>query len=181
MHAKTWMDVQVAALAAGALFAWSIVATDLYRFTLTGGDLTQFRGTALPNPLITPCFYGAIALTVALRWAIRLQRRGDDARGERQLAWLLLAGTLFTLGSLGYECSGLSGPRPAGSPSICTVGAMLNPLATPCFVGFLFYLAGLVLTLVVARAVRRDRHAAAAATGAGVAESAELPTHDRVA
>jgi hypothetical protein len=75
MRPRTWTDLQVAVLAAGALFAWSIVATDLYQFTLTGGDLTQFRDTALPNPLLTFPFYGAIVLTAALRWAVRLRRR----------------------------------------------------------------------------------------------------------
>jgi hypothetical protein len=168
MRPKTWMDMRVAVLAAGALFAWSIVATDLYQFTLTGGDLTQFGGTALPNPLVTACFYGAIGLTVALRWAIRLEPHGGDARGERHLAWLLLAGTVFALGNLGYECSWSRHP---GGPSPCTGGAIFNPLETPCFVGFLFYFAGFTITWVAARAARRS----------AAAPSPALPAHDRVA
>ena len=171
MRPKTWMAVRVAVLAAGALFAWSIVATDLYEFTLTGGDLTQFRGTALPNPLLTACFYGAIGLTVALRWAIRLEQHGGDARGERQLAWLLLAGTAFALGSLSYECYWSFTPRQPGGPSVCTGGAILDPLQTPCFVGSLFYFAGFILTAVAVRAARRR----------AAEQAPPLPAHDRVA
>ena len=180
MRPRTWMDMQVAVLAAGALFAWSIVATDLYRFTLTGGDLTQFRGTALPNPLLTACFYGALVLTVALRWAIRLQRRRDAVGGEYHLAWLLLAGTLFTLGSLAYQCSAWSGAHEPGGPAVCTGGALLDPLQTPCFVGFLFYLAGLLVTLIAGHSARRSR-ATAAADAARAAEPAALRARNRVA
>lgn len=176
MCPRTWRDLQVAVLAAGALFAWSIVATDLYRFTLTGGDLTQFADTALPNPLLTTCFYGAIGLTVALRWALRPDRQHAGPRGERRLAWLLLAGTVFALGSLGYECY-WSSARQLGGPGACTGGAMLNPLETPCLVGFLFYLAGLTVTLIVARAVRRR----APADGRAVGEPAASSAHHRVA
>ena len=180
MRPKTWMDVQIAVLAAGMLFAWSIVATDLYWFTLTGGELTQFAGTALPNPLITSCFYAAIVLTVALRWAIHLQRR-NDARRERHLAWLLLAGTLLALGSLGYECYWSFAPRPPGGASICTGGALFDPLETPCFVGLLFFVGGLASTLAVARSTRRHRVAVdAASAAAGSEEPVELPVHHRV-
>jgi hypothetical protein len=165
------MDVRVAVLAAGALFAWSMVATDLYQFTLTGGDLTQFRGTALPNPLVTACFYGAIGLTVALRWAIRLDPQGSDARGERRLAWLLLAGTVFTLGSLSYNCYwSFASPHPGG-PSLCAGGAIFDPLETPCFVGFWFWFAGLIITWVALRAARRR----------ALEQPPVLPAHDRVA
>ena len=76
-----WRGVQGAVLEVGALFAWGVVATHLYRFTLTGGDLTQFSGTPLPNPLLTPWFYAAVLLTVAVRWALHLARRRGEGRG----------------------------------------------------------------------------------------------------
>ena len=151
MRPRTWMDLQVTTLAAGTLFAWSVVATDLYWFTLTGGDLTQFRGTALPNPLTTTCFYAAVGFAVALRWGVRLQRTGD-ATGQRHLAWLLAAGTLVALGNVGYGCYALAVHGGAGHT--CTVAAMINPLDSPCFVGFLLYLGAMLGTLAVARALR---------------------------
>jgi hypothetical protein len=174
MQPRTRMDLQIAVLAAGTLFAWSIVTTDLYRFSLTGGDLTQFHGTALPNPLLTACFYGALVFTIALRWAVRLRQGGSDARGEMHLAWLALAGVLWTAGNLGYECYLFYTPLEAGARSVCSSSEIVSPFRTPCFVAFLIFLAAFLITVAVGRSLRR--RALTTTT-----RPRQLGAHDRIA
>jgi hypothetical protein len=174
MRSRTWIDLQVALLAAGTLFAGSVVATDLYRFTLTGGDLNQFGGTALPNPLTTACFYAAVVFAAALRWAVVLQRGAPDHTKQRRLAWLLAGGTVFALGNAGYACYASYATQAPGGAPFCSSMQLFSPLETPCFVGFVLYLAAFLGTVAVARSLRQQRRAAAPARP-------RLGLHDRVA
>ena len=172
MRPKAWTDLQIAVLAAGTLFAWTVVATDLYRFTLTGGDLNQFRGTALPNPVTTPCFYAALIFSVALRWAVKLQQTAADATKQHRLTWLLAGGAALALGHAGYVCYASYTPQASGGAHVCSLPQLLDPFETPCFVGFVLFLAALLTTLAAARGLRGQRPSAQ--------EPARL-RHDRVA
>jgi hypothetical protein len=58
----------------GAVIAWSTVALAFIRFYRAEGTLLKVTNCRFPNPITTPCFYGAIAFVVALLWAASLPR-----------------------------------------------------------------------------------------------------------
>ena len=59
-------------LVVGTVIAWSTVTLGFIRFYRAEGTILKFTNCALPNPLTTPCLYGAIAFLLALIWAAYL-------------------------------------------------------------------------------------------------------------
>ena len=152
---KRLLWLQTLLLAAGAAFAWTTVLGDVSRFVAAGGRLTQFRGCSVPNPLGTPCFYGAVLFVVALVWAIaQLQAVEPARRAQRQLAGMLGAGTLFAWGNFGWEMWRFW-HRAGGEFKSCSGTLAVHPIHTPCFTGAVLYLAALLAALLAARVLAR--------------------------
>jgi hypothetical protein len=74
-HFKSYLAASIAVLIAGALFAWTQVVTGFIGFYEYSGTLFKIKDCAIPNPVATPCFYGAIGFLAALGWAITLVRK----------------------------------------------------------------------------------------------------------
>ena len=157
---KRLLWLQTLVLTVGAVFAWTTVLGDVSRFVAAGGHLTQFRGCSVPNPLGTPCFYGAVLFVVALVWAMsQLQAAEPARRAQRQLVGMLVAGTLFAWGNFAWEMWRYW-HRAGGAFTSCSGTLAVHPIATPCFTGAVLYLAALVAALLAARAMARGRAAA---------------------
>ena len=152
---KFLLKVQVAVLALGTVFSWFTLFVDYRRFFAAGGRVLEVSGCAVANPLVTPCFYGALAFLAAFVWAVAVLRSAPAAMTQRQrgLNWLLTAGTVFAWGNFGYEVYRFSQPQPSASAFSCPRDEMLvNPLMTPCFYGAMIYLAALVVSMSILRA-----------------------------
>jgi hypothetical protein len=157
---KSLLKVQVAVLALGTAFSWFTLSIDYRRFFAAGGHVLELSGCAVANPLVTPCFYGAVAFLAAFLWAVAVLRSAPGVMTSRQrgLNGLLIAGTVFAWGNFAYEVYRFSQPQPAASAFSCPKGeAAVNPLMTPCFYGALIYLTALVVSLLILRA--RASHA----------------------
>lgn len=155
--AQTLLRVQVGVLAFGTAFSWITLVLDYRRFFASGGHVLEISGCAVANPIITPCFYGALAFLAAFVWATRILRSAPEAVSKRQrgLQWLLTAGTIFAWGNFAYEIYRFMQPQPAATAFSCPSGAAaVNPLMTPCFYGALIFLAALVVSLLILRARR---------------------------
>jgi hypothetical protein len=114
-------------------------------------------GCAVTNPIITPCFYGALAFLAAFVWALTILRSAPEAVLQRQrgLQLLLAAGTVFAWGNFTYEVYRFMQSKPAPSAFSCPAGEVaVNPLMTPCFYGALIFLTTLVVSILITRAHR---------------------------
>ncbi len=154
---RTLLKVQVAVLAIGTGFSWITLVFDYRRFFASGGHVLNLSGCAVTNPVITPCFYGALAFLAALVWAVAILRSTPEAvlKRQRGLQWLLAAGTLFAGGNFAYEVYRFMQPQPAASAFSCAAGEVaVNPLMTPCFYGALIFLTALVVSVLIVRAQR---------------------------
>jgi hypothetical protein len=153
---KRLVWLQTLVLAGGSVFAWTTVLRDVSRFTAAGGHLWRFRGCSVPNPLVTPCFYGAVLFVVALVWAIsQLQAVVPERRAQRQLVGMLGAGTLFAWGNFGHELWRYW--RSAnGEFTSCSGTLAVHPIHTPCFTGAVLYLTALILAVLAARRIGRS-------------------------
>jgi hypothetical protein len=152
---KVLLKAQVAVLALGTVLSWFTLLTDYRRFFAAGGHVFEVSGCAAANPLVTPCFYGALAFLAAFLWAVAVLRSAPETtmRHQRGLNWLLTAGTVFAWGNFGYEVYRFSQPQPSVSAFSCAKeAAVVNPLMTPCFYGAITYLAALVVSMFILRA-----------------------------
>ena len=154
---QTLLRVQVAVLVLGTGFSWVTLVFDYRRFFASGGHVLEVSGCAVANPVVTPCFYGAMAFLAALVWAVVIMRSAPEAVSKRQrgLQLLLAAGTVFAWGNFAYEVYRFLQSQPAASAFSCPAGAAaVNPLMTPCFYGALIFLMALVVSVMIIRAHR---------------------------
>lgn len=140
LYARRYLPHALSAtILGGVLFAWTTLYGQFERFLSVYGDLLRFRDCVIVNPIATPCFWGALAFLAAFAWSAALLARPSE-RQYRYLTHFLLFGVFFALAVLGYEAVEYYGFIDLGSASVsCAPGAM--PLQTPCFTGFLFFLA----------------------------------------
>jgi hypothetical protein len=154
---RALLKVQVAVLAIGTAFSWITLVFDYRRFFASGGHALNISGCAVTNPVIAPCFYGALAFLAAFAWALVILRSSPDAilKRQRGLQLLLVAGTVFAWGNFTYEVYRFLQPQPAASAFSCPAGEVaVNPLMTPCFYGALIFLTALVVSILIIRARR---------------------------
>jgi len=147
--------LQTLTLAGGSIFAWYTVFGDFSRFFSAGGRITQFSGCQFPNPLITPCFYGAIAFLIALGWSIFILQNPENKKriSQKRLNWLLLAGTLFAWSMVAKEFYKYFTPH-TGAYIGCSGLPTQNPVFTPCLTGASIYLISLILSIFILRKKR---------------------------
>lgn len=148
MTAKKY-GVQVGVLLVGTVFAWTTAVVDFTRFYQTEGTLFKINDCVYPNPVTTPCFYGAIAFVVALVWAISLLKKEGEVRvkSEKHLSWLLIAGTIFAWTSFGRLAYNFYTALP-GQGIGCSGVPTASPFLTPCFFGATLFLVALVISLI---------------------------------
>jgi hypothetical protein len=145
---KKFYIAQIALLAGGSLVAWKAVYDDFARFFDAGGNVLQVAGCTVPNPVTTPCFYGAFGFIGALIWAVIILKKSDMAmkvRQEKYLSWFLVGCTLFGW----FNFTKLYLDYMAGSQIGCSGAPMTIPFLTPCFFGSLFFLSALLSSWLI--------------------------------
>lgn len=150
--------LQTLILLGGVVFAWYTVFGDFHRFFGAGYTITQFKNCGTPNPLATPCFYGAIMFIVALAWSLIILIAADaskNVKSQKYLMWLLLAGTLFAWGNFAYQMYKYYAPH-IGPYIGCSGIPLKHPIYTPCFTGTMIYLAAFVVSLIFLKMMKRD-------------------------
>ena len=141
-------------LLAGSGIAWSTVILAFTRFYHNEGTLLKINDCIFPNPVTTPCFYGAIAFVICLIWAIMLFRRASLG-SYTKLMWLLFASTIFGWGNVAYEVYQFS-THPKGIVG-CTASVITNPFQSPCLYGSIMFLLSLVTTYIIVQKLKTNK------------------------
>lgn len=149
---------QIGVLLAGTLFAWFTVVTDFVRFYMNEGTLFKVADCVYPNPITTPCFYGAFAFLIALVWSIKLLSRERELlnQAQKKLAFFLVAGNIFAwtnFANLIFHFQAL----PGGQGVSCSGVPATSPFATPCFYGSTLFGLSLLVTIGFLWFLRRSR------------------------
>jgi hypothetical protein len=151
---KIVFKLQTLVLLIGTLFAWFTVYTDFSRFYNLYGSVTKISGCAIPNPVTTPCFYGAFAFLLGLIWAYKIQKKeskGEDIRTkQRNLRYLLIGGTIFAWSNFAYEIVKYFSAKTAVKVS-CSGVPTDNVFLTACFYGSVIFLVSLITSIVIKR------------------------------
>lgn len=148
--------VQALALLGGMVFAWTTVTVDFLRFYNTEGTLFKLDDCIYPNPVTTPCFYGAIAFVIAFVWAVSLLKKESEARSksEKYLVAFLSAGTIFAWSNFSLLAYKFYTALP-GEGVGCSGVSATSPFSTPCFYGSVLFLICLVISLCILRKERK--------------------------
>ncbi len=135
---RNFLALQTIILAGGTLYTWSKLVVQIDNFLMSYGSLLRFQNCIIPNPLVTACFYGSIAMLVAFVWSARITYRYNE-QSQKWLRYLLYFGTVFATAVLGFEFLQFYDRLSVEINAIgCTPG--VHPLRTPCFIGLLFFL-----------------------------------------
>jgi hypothetical protein len=121
-------------LAGGSIFALYTVFNDFVRFQRIYGTIFRIENCSIPNPVLTPCFYGAIGFVAALILSVK--------KLEKPLNYLLIGGTIFAWSNFGYEVYKFY--VTTGVKTSCAGVITDNVFATPCFYGACIYLLALI-------------------------------------
>lgn len=146
------LKTQSAVLAAGSVFSWYTLVDDYRLYFAAGGEPFQWSGCTVTNPLLTPCFYGAIAFLAAFAWSLWVIRAesGRVMGRQRGLSWLLAVATLFAWSTFAFEMFASVNHQPAPKFSCPALPqAPIQFLDQPCFYGGLMFLAALVISALV--------------------------------
>lgn len=144
--------LQPVVLLAGSIFAWYTVYTDFARFYGLYQSFTRIQNCVIPNPITTPCFYGAFAFVAAFIWAVIIQKlpRAKQAVQQSRLVLLLIGSTIFAWSNLAIEIYNYYF-KAQGDKISCSGVATDNIFTTPCFIGSMIFLISLVISLIIRR------------------------------
>lgn len=142
--------LQTAVLLAGSIFAWYTVYTDFARFYGLYQSLTRIQNCIIPNPVTTPCFYGAFAFVGAFVWALLIQKmpQAKQIIQQRRLVLLLIGSTIFAWSNLAIEVYNFYFKTQAEQVS-CSGVAANSIFVTPCFIGSAIFLTALLISLII--------------------------------
>jgi hypothetical protein len=137
--------VQIIILFVGVLVSFHAVFVDFSRFFEAEGTFFKVQNCTVPNPITTPCFYGAFAFLGAFVWSIFILKKekfSEKNKQENRLSWLLLGGSLFALGNF----TKLYMDYLHGSQIGCSGAPMTTPFSTPCFYGLSIFFSALIFS-----------------------------------
>lgn len=124
-------------LAGGTLFSWYNTALLFKAFYVYYPSVLTIGYTLVPNPLLTPCFYGAVAFAGALVWALVLALKPHEA-SSLWLKRFIVFGVCFASAVLVYEALEYYHLISLSRSVSCSPG--VHPFKTPCFGGLLFFI-----------------------------------------
>lgn len=157
------IKIQLGILLAGTLFSWFTIYNDFKRFYAIYGTLTKISDCAIPNPITTPCFYGAIAFFIASVMAFKIYKRKEQTdvisanNIQNKLWYLLIAGTIFAWGNFGYEAYKFYSVTTTELKVSCSGIPTENVFLTPCFYGSVIFLGSLVVGTLIKMQVKRAK------------------------
>ncbi len=156
---RKFLILQTVVLAAGTVFAWYTVVNDFLRFYTYEGTLFKVNDCIVPNPVTTPCFYGAFGFAAALIWSIAIWRRQSSTgpTHQRRLWWLLLGGTLFAWSVNTYYLVKFYSQETGVPVTGCSGQLVDNPWTTPCSIGASLFLLSLIVGTVIVWRLRKGK------------------------
>lgn len=154
---KPWLWFQSLLLLIGSIVAVRAVIIDFNLFYSYEGTLFKVKDCIIPNPVVTPCFYGAIAFVLSLVWSLTLLRRPERKKfSQKHLAWFLGAGTIFGWSNfvpILLRFNARTGTAVVG----CSGQLTTNPFTTPCFYGSVLFTLSFIVAAVIAWRRRKVR------------------------
>ena len=143
-----YKKTRVGALVLGVLVSFYATITAFANFYQYEGTIFKIKDCILPNPVTTPCFWGALAFLAAFILAVKNLKK-SSAKFEKYFMYFMVACVLFAWGNFAIELKGVE-PTPGALIAPCPASGK-NPFLTPCFFGSILFTASLILSLKISR------------------------------
>lgn len=136
----------------GTIFAWFTVYSDFIRFYNLYGNITRISNCVIPNPVTTACFYGSFAFLGAFIWSLFINKASNPKKitNQKKLHLLLIGSTIFAFSNLALEVKNFYFSEASNQVS-CSGIPSDNIFVTPCFIGSMFFLGSLIISLIIKR------------------------------
>lgn len=145
----SYAHLRLLILVGGAVFAWTTVLTNFSKFYKLGNTLLVAKSFGVINPALTPCFWGSLGFLAAIYWSYKLL---TNKQTQKYFTWFLVGCNLFAWSVFGSEV--VRYMRSSTGTLVTCSGAVTSPLQSSCFVGALFFLSALVVTVLSASSTR---------------------------
>lgn len=149
---KKLYRLQSVFLLIGTVFAWYTVYSDFSRFYGLYHSFTRVQNCAIPNPITTPCFYGAFAFLGAFIWSLYILKMSGKRKitHQKRLVFLLTGSTIFAWSNLALEIYNFYMQK-TGPKVSCSGVTTDNIFTTACFIGSMIFLASFIISLLLIR------------------------------
>jgi len=135
----------------GTIWAFYSVFQEFSAFYRLEGTIFKIEDCLIPNPVTTPCFYGAFGFLIALIWSWRILKFDELKKKlhNKYLGIFLFAGSTFAWFNAGSDLIEYYGLEDRAAGIIgCSGGVVHNPFTTPCFIGASLFLLSFLVSLV---------------------------------
>lgn len=141
--------IQILIIGLGVLWSWFNVIKQGKIHYEVEGSLTKIKDCAVTNPILTPCFWGAVAFLISFVLSILIikAKKQKSKKFQGWLKKLTFVGTLFAWAVVGSESYDYFSNKM--QPIQTCTGIVKNPLESACFVGaIIFTLSFLISTKI---------------------------------
>ncbi|MFC1649679.1 hypothetical protein ACFL2C_03150 [Patescibacteria group bacterium] len=146
--AKQLKKTRLAYLLLGSIIAWYETISKFAAFYGNEGTLFKVKDCVIPNPITTPCFWGATAFVIALILAYKFYKKSSK-KFEKYFLWFMIACVLFAWGNFAVELRGVQ-PVPGALIAPCTANPV-SPFLSACFFGSILFTLSLISTYLISK------------------------------
>lgn len=130
----------------GVFWSWfNVIKQEKIHYEIEG-SLTKIKDCTVTNPILTPCFWGAVAFLISFILSILIIKKKKEISLKLQeyLRKLTFVGTLFAWAVVGSESYDYfsNKMRPIET---CT-GVVKNPLKSACFIGAIIFTLSFIIS-----------------------------------
>jgi hypothetical protein len=125
----------------GVIVSWSTTISSFVDFYQLEGTIFKIKDCMVPNPVTTPCFWGALAFVGAFLWSLK------RIINERYMLYFLIFSFLFAWTNFAIELKGVT-PKEGALIAPCPAGGR-NPFTSACFFGSILFTLGLITSYFV--------------------------------
>ena len=155
MTSKKLCLLLTVSLIGGTLFAYYSVLREYIEFYGMYNSIFRIKNCAIPNPITTPCFYGAFAFLISLIYSIKIYKMKLEKHSHhlKYLIFILIGSNIFA----GVNNAIIFYKYYTPSDKIgCSGRPIDNPFTTPCFIGGAIFFAALLISLLLFAKLRRN-------------------------
>jgi len=139
--------LRVIVLLGGIAVSWTAVINAFVNFYNIEGTIFKIKDCVIPNPITTPCFWGALAFLGGTYWAYKLYKSKN--KSERYFLYFMIFCILFAWINFVIELRGVT-PKPGALIAPCPA-APYGPFLSPCFFGSILFTLSFLLTCFLYR------------------------------